>query len=222
MHRAARTADRRAVPAAANARPFTPARYAFDKLKPEDQKALVTELKQSDPPAHIKTIDPNDPSFLKKKTLDRVAPPVELKMPLLPYQQEGHGWMRAQEADDTCRGGILADEMGMGKTIQTISTIVASVVDARKSVKQRSLDSEVAPTLIVCPSSAMLQWADEINRSTAAGTLSVLVVYGKRDKLTKEEIMRHDVVLTSYPIIEYEYRKLVSKGPRIVLLSSVA
>jgi SNF2 family DNA or RNA helicase len=61
---------------------------------------------------------------------------------LLPYQEEGYGWMVAQEANEAgpgpsssslggaagagatttncVRGGILADEMGMGKTLQTI------------------------------------------------------------------------------------------------------
>jgi hypothetical protein len=42
-----------------------------------------------------------------------------------------------QEIDGELKGGILADEMGMGKTIQTISLLVS-----------RKLAD---PTLIVCP-----------------------------------------------------------------------
>jgi SNF2 family DNA or RNA helicase len=48
---------------------------------------------------------------------------------LLPYQNEGHSWMVSQErptADGCRRGGMLADEMGMGKTIQTIATIMSN------------------------------------------------------------------------------------------------
>ena len=41
---------------------------------------------------------------------------------LLPFQVEGFSWMVAQEKRD--RGGILADEMGMGKTVQTICTFL--------------------------------------------------------------------------------------------------
>ena len=47
---------------------------------------------------------------------------------LLPFQLEGYNWMVNQEVSTTMlppiRGGILADEMGMGKTIQTIATLV--------------------------------------------------------------------------------------------------
>jgi SNF2-related domain/Poly(ADP-ribose) polymerase and DNA-Ligase Zn-finger region len=44
---------------------------------------------------------------------------------LLPFQVEGLSWMRHQEVHvPELRGGILADEMGMGKTIQTIATIL--------------------------------------------------------------------------------------------------
>jgi len=54
-------------------------------------------------------------------------PPSLLVGTLLPYQREGHSWMVEQEVSDEeplRRGGILADEMGMGKTIQTICCIV--------------------------------------------------------------------------------------------------
>lgn len=44
------------------------------------------------------------------------APP-ELLMTLLPYQKEFLAWAVKQERGDI-KGGILADEMGMGKTIQ--------------------------------------------------------------------------------------------------------
>ena len=43
--------------------------------------------------------------------------PAELLMELLPYQKEFLAWAVSQERGDIC-GGILADEMGMGKTIQ--------------------------------------------------------------------------------------------------------
>lgn len=33
--------------------------------------------------------------------------------------------MLEREADQTTRGGILADEMGMGKTLQTIALLLA-------------------------------------------------------------------------------------------------
>ena len=52
-------------------------------------------------------------------------PPGGLSGKLLPFQVEGTSWMYHQEVKEPdIRGGILADEMGCGKTIQTIATIL--------------------------------------------------------------------------------------------------
>jgi DNA repair protein RAD16 len=50
-----------------------------------------------------------------------VAPleqPADLKLKLLPYQKDGLAWMIRQELE--FGGGLLADEMGMGKTISLV------------------------------------------------------------------------------------------------------
>lgn len=43
--------------------------------------------------------------------------PEEILAPLLPYQRQFLAWAVSQE-QSSVRGGILADEMGMGKTLQ--------------------------------------------------------------------------------------------------------
>ena len=60
-----------------------------------------------------------------QQEMDEVEPPAELLMPLLPYQKQFLGWALRQEQGDI-KGGILADEMGMGKTIQVCSPIPGS------------------------------------------------------------------------------------------------
>ena len=64
------------------------------------------------PPSHLKTFDPN--AAEKKKALPKVQPPPSVTLELLPFQQEGLGWMLSQEKG-RLGGGILADQMGMGK-----------------------------------------------------------------------------------------------------------
>lgn len=75
---------------------------------------------------------------------------------LKPHQKEGVEWMIGRE---TCEGttfhdermplgGILADEVGLGKTIQTIGLM--------QSIPKKSL--------IIAPKSLVLQWIDEIHR----------------------------------------------------------
>ncbi len=51
------------------------------------------------------------------QALPEAAQPAEIVAPLLPYQRQFLGWALAQERSGV-RGGILADEMGMGKTLQ--------------------------------------------------------------------------------------------------------
>ncbi|KAJ1405421.1 hypothetical protein B484DRAFT_404468, partial [Ochromonadaceae sp. CCMP2298] len=78
---------------------------------------------------------PVNPDELIRKTWDQpTEPTAELLMPLLPYQKEGLGWMLNQEMGVT-RGGILADEMGMGKTIQMLALMLANRPDP-KNAKQ--------------------------------------------------------------------------------------
>ena len=172
--------------------------HGLDKISDADALAeLRAALQRTEPPAHIKALDPEEVDFsIAKNALERVKAPAAMTIPLLPFQEQGFGWMLAREAQG--QGGILADQMGMGKTIQTIALLCATRTPGQ-------------PTLIVAPSSAMLQWQDEIKRCTAEGTLSVLVFHSaSRLKLTPADLMAHDVVLTSYPTIEYDYRACVN------------
>ena len=85
--------------------------YDFSKLDKEQQAAVVAELAEVEAPAHLKTLDPEDPTFLGERKLSRTAAPPTVALQLLPYQEEGFGWMVKQEAEHQVQGGILADEM---------------------------------------------------------------------------------------------------------------
>jgi len=182
-----------------------------DVEDPSELVELGRELSKSEPPAHLAgEVNVEDESFLSgdiapkklKRDYPRLPAPPEMTVTLLPFQEEGHAWLLDREVNSPEKGGILADEMGLGKTIQTISLLV--------SAKKRD-GKNGGPTLIVAPSSAMLQWQDEIARCTVEGTLSVLVYQSlKRKRLTPLDIISADVVLTSYPILENEYRQAMN------------
>merc|ERR1712136_465032 len=99
----------------------------FDALEASERRYLLDELLR---------VDENDledmapPAVPETRVLARYPPPKELLVPMLPFQAEGLGWMVEREADPSTNGGVLADEMGMGKTLQMISTIVENLQKA--------------------------------------------------------------------------------------------
>ncbi|KAJ2880369.1 DNA repair protein rad16, partial [Coemansia aciculifera] len=131
------------------------------------------------------------------RTPEKIEQPHDLKIKLLPFQQEGVGWM-AQQEHSMFKGGILADEMGMGKTLQTIALMLVN---------------RGRPTLVICPTVALLQWKSEIEAATDA--LSVFVYYGNERKkmldgqgnANPSEFAKYDVVLTTYAVMESGFRR---------------
>lgn len=66
----------------------------------------------------------------------------DLRTPLLPFQKEGVGWMAGREIQHV--GGIMADHLGMGKTIQMlglclISDNVSKLIRQHVNVKRRAM-----------------------------------------------------------------------------------
>lgn len=95
-------------------------------LRPEDYTQLEKRIHESlkELEEENKALDP-DELVQTSFTGEIRPPPPGLTANLLPFQVEGFSWMRHQEVvEDNLRGGILADEMGMGKTLQTICTIL--------------------------------------------------------------------------------------------------
>ncbi|KAL6992618.1 hypothetical protein U1Q18_010730 [Sarracenia purpurea var. burkii] len=65
-----------------------------------------------------------------------------------------------------------------------------------------------AGTLVVCPTSVLRQWAEELhNKVTSRANLSVLVYHGSNRTKDPCELARYDVVLTTYSIVSMEVPK---------------
>ncbi len=108
---------------------------------------------------------------------------------LRPYQQQGYRWLRTMEAMGF--GGILADEMGLGKTVQVIALLQAAMEEG-----------ETRPSLVVCPTSLVLNWEQELHRF--APGIRVLCVTGSAEARLEQLANAHDqqVIITSYDMLK--------------------
>ncbi|KAL2331847.1 hypothetical protein Fmac_019428 [Flemingia macrophylla] len=139
--------------------------------------------------------------------------PSDLTMPLLRYQKEWLAWALKQESSES-RGGILADEMGMGKTIQAIALVLAKrEFEERGSEPDQSIPSSsgllpvIKGTLVICPVVAVTQWVSEIDRFTLKGSTKVLIYHGANRWKSGDRFADYDFVITTYSVVESEYRK---------------
>ena len=115
------------------------------------------------------------------------------------------------ESDSQINGGILAEEMGLGKTVEILALIClhrAPSFTGHHLPAERALHSS-STTLIITPPSILEQWKSEIQ--TLAPNLKVMVYGGIRGNLKKgssdeivTELLGYDIVLTTYQILASE------------------
>ncbi|OJD17571.1 hypothetical protein AJ78_02322 [Emergomyces pasteurianus Ep9510] len=130
------------------------------------------------------------------------AQPLGISRKLKSFQLEGLNWMIQQERSQW-KGGLLGDEMGMGKTIQAVSLLMSDYPVGK-------------PSLVVVPPVALMQWQSEIEQYTD-GKLKVLVHHGSNSKvknLTAKQLKTYDVIMISYAGLESMHRKEVKGWKR--------
>ena len=88
-------------------------------------------------------------------------------------------------------GGLLADAMGLGKTLQTLATMVGN------PPSKEHIKAKTKATLIVLPSSAIRQWQDEISTHVDPKIFSRIIHYKAKKDLPLISLQDCDVVLTS-------------------------
>lgn len=88
-------------------------------------------------------------------------------------------------------GGLLADAMGLGKTLQTLATMVGNPPG------KDDLKAKMKATLIVMPASAIRQWMDEIEVHVEPGTFPRIMHYRAKNAIPLIFLQDCDIVLTS-------------------------
>ncbi|GCF09594.1 DEAD/DEAH box helicase [Dictyobacter arantiisoli] len=123
--------------------------------------------------------------------LANIPVPVTFSGKLRCYQEKGVSWLTFLRQCGF--GGCLADDMGMGKTIQIIASLLHEREGADSSSRQ--------PALIICPMSVVGNWQHEVQRF--APSLSVMVHHGL-ERFTgsdfADEVRKHTLVITTYAL----------------------
>jgi superfamily II DNA or RNA helicase len=133
--------------------------------------------------------------------LEPMGTPPSFRGTLRPYQERGLAWLSF--LGRLGLGAVLADDMGLGKSPQTLALLAA----------ERDAGQPGGPTLLVCPMSLVGNWRREAARFTPG--LSVHVHHGA-DRLTGVELAAAaaaaDLVITTYGVAVRD-RDLLAQVP---------
>ena len=133
-----------------------------------------------------------------------VHAPQGLQVQLRPYQLEGLAWLQYLRAQGL--GGILADDMGLGKTAQALAHVLT----------EKNTGRLTRPALVVLPTSLLFNWQAEAARM--APGLRLLALHGPRRAHSYADIARHDLVLTTYPLLWRDVDALAAQPFHLLIL----
>lgn len=92
------------------------------------------------------------------------------------------------------RGGLLADDMGIGKTVEVIGLMLYRSNQRQLAVARDEPVSDPLPTLILMPRTLLTQWKDELLKFT--DRFRVVIYYGTPKKKTQEGVVYHKGKIT--------------------------
>ncbi|KAH8687414.1 SNF2 family N-terminal domain-containing protein [Tricladium varicosporioides] len=123
---------------------------------------------------------------------------------------------KRQIIPDNNLGGIVSDEMGMGKSLTMLSAIVASLATAESFAQSEGRDlvfngvrkPASKATLVVIPSALLLDtWIEEVKKHILPNTLNTHKYHGPRKELDPLKLLNFDIVFTTYATVATEFRR---------------
>ncbi len=143
-----------------------------------------------------------------KSRLEPISDQLNLQGKLREYQKRGVSWLEYLERLGL--NGCLADDMGLGKSVQVIARLV----------QEKDLQQTLLPTLLIAPTSVVGNWQKEIAKF--APHLKTMVHHGsdrlQESKDFKVACQQHDVIITSFTLARKDEKLLNSvEWQRLVL-----
>ncbi|CAE8677271.1 unnamed protein product, partial [Polarella glacialis] len=143
---------------------------------------------------------------------------LDIEAGLVSFEQEerweggldGVGWLLEARATSSRKlpGGVLADQMGGGKTVTTLALVAYEKenVESQRSVHRSAPERQQSKaTLILCPSSLVGQWNTERLNFTGEA-LQTVVIESARDlkTVTVSALLKADLVIVTFELLEPE------------------
>ena len=137
------------------------------------------------------------------KPMEELKIPASVKAELRPYQERGFQWLWFLYSYGL--NGILADDMGLGKTLQALVAI-----------QQAKETNGHFPSLIVCPTTLVFNWMNEIARFTP--DLKTVNLTGNDRFELYPTLKDADIVVTSYAILRRDINAIKDYPFRFAIL----
>ena len=125
----------------------------------------------------------NKPNKLNSCLSKAIADMGNTRFKLKNYQEDGVKWMLDKELNTAFKGGVLADDPGLGKTIQCAGLLLGNPLDK---------------TLIIVPTSVINQWVNTL--SEIIGEDTIYLHHGSSKAKTAWDLMSRDfsICITSH------------------------
>ena len=129
--------------------------------------------------------------------------PALVNATLRPYQQKGFEWLTLLA--EAGAGGCLADDMGLGKTLQTICFLAYYIHQNPKAVN-----------IIVCPSSLIFNWQQELQKF--APGITSFVYHGATRNAEEVTNANSQVIITSYGTVRVDAQVLLATNYGVAVI----
>ncbi|KAK4205421.1 P-loop containing nucleoside triphosphate hydrolase protein [Triangularia verruculosa] len=116
---------------------------------------------------------------------------------------------RTINPDSELIGGILADEMGVGKTLTTLAAIAESIQDSSNFAEEASsaMKPNTKATLVIAPSVLVIEeWLSDIKDHLHHNELRVLKHHSNSKATAVEELLSYDIVLSTYATLSADLK----------------
>lgn len=166
------------------------------------QKQGLTFLLQHEQPRTFGTEESDNSSLWRRK---------QMKNGATVYHEVVSG-ISVKDEPPQVLGGLLADVMGLGKTLEALSLVASTIEESQKFGSdgvvrddENKILSNSKATLLICPTSTVKNWEDQIAQHVGPGTMAYHVYHGPNREKNPHMLLKYDIVIATYGVVASEF-----------------